>query len=787
MREVLIFWKISKTIIYLLIFLFPIFFLPWVSSVLDFNKQYLLFFLVFFALISWLINALISNKLEVNFTILNISVMILLFTVGLSTVFSLSRYGSFWGWPLVVSSSFLSLLALAIFYFLISNLFKKEEIPLLFLTLFLSGFLVSIFFLFQFFGKFILPFDFTKTNSFNTIGSVNSLAIFLSFLLILLIPSLFFVKKTFRFVLGIFGLFFLICLLFINFQSAWLVVLGGTTLLFSFGVFRLKEMDRNIFITLTMVILVISLFFVFFRFSLPGLPSFPPDILDQKTVIGIFKHLPIKDLILGTGPGTFVYVWSKYKPIEINQRESWMIRFIQAPSEFLDRAITTGILGVVAFLFLFGVSFKLVISVILKTAKSDKEIDEKIQPSIDFNLLRTDWFLLLGILSGFGGLFFGFLVFPNNLSLFLVFWLLLGFLSLFNEKRKTFSLTVSPAKGLIFSFCFVLILVFGLGFSILYVQKYLAEVKYFTGIRAWQKGNTVLALSEISKAKELNSKIDLYLRDFGQLNLIRLNEILSDPKLSKEDKLNQSRILIPLAFNSVNSSTNLEPKNAVNWIVLGFICRNIIGLVSDAQTCAIKSYQKAAELEPKNPYIYNELGLIYLTEADLSSQLLREEEKNENLKLAKENFEKAISLKFDYVPSHFQLAMISIREGKIDEAINQLELKKPFAFSDIGWAFQLGLLYYNKNEFDKAKTEFERAVSIDQNYSNARYFLGLIYDREGNKNLAIEQFEIIERFNPENAEVKKILSNLRAGKPALEGIIAGQPPIEEKVPEEIRK
>ena len=102
---------------------------------------------------------------------------------------------------------------------------------------------------------------------------------------------------------------------------------------------------------------------------------------------------------------------------------------------------------------------------------------------------------------------------------------------------------------------------------------------------------------------------------------------------------------------------------------------------------------------------------------------------------------------------------------------------------DKGLAFQLGLLYYNDNQLEKAKAEFLRAISIDENYSNARYFLGLIYDKEGKKDLAIEQFEKIEKLNPESQEVKKILANLREGKSALEGIGPLQPPIAEKPPE----
>ena len=64
----------------------------------------------------------------------------------------------------------------------------------------------------------------------------------------------------------------------------------------------------------------------------------------------------------------------------------------------------------------------------------------------------------------------------------------------------------------------------------------------------------------------------------------------------------------------------------------------------------------------------------------------------------------------------------------------------------------------------------ERAISINNNYSNARYFLGLVYDRQKRTGDAIGQFEKIAELNPGNEEVKRILANLRSGKGALSGI-----------------
>ncbi|MDP2946205.1 MAG: tetratricopeptide repeat protein, partial [bacterium] len=90
--------------------------------------------------------------------------------------------------------------------------------------------------------------------------------------------------------------------------------------------------------------------------------------------------------------------------------------------------------------------------------------------------------------------------------------------------------------------------------------------------------------------------------------------------------------------------------------------------------------------------------------------------------------------------------------------------------------FQLSFLYYKNDQFDQSKPVFERTVELSPNYSNARYFLGLIYDREATgKAEAIKQFEKIAELNPDNNEIKQILVNLKAGKAALFGIAPPAP------------
>ena len=320
-------------------------------------------------------------------------------------------------------------------------------------------------------------------------------------------------------------------------------------------------------------------------------------------------------------------------------------------------------------------------------------------------------------------------------------------------------------QALIFSLFLILILVVGIGVILISSQNYIAEARYLKGMSNLREGKYDLAAIEIRRAISLNPKLDVYWRDLSQVYFLELNNLLQREKISEANR-NKIWVLISNSVNSAKQATDLNPKNVSNWIVRGFILQNMIGILEGADDWAIKCYEEAKKIEDNNPFIYTQIGRSYLAKATLVRDI-SEEVKREALNLALENFKKAIEVKSDYAPAHFQIALTYQRMGKIDEAIAKMEEAKSLSPLDVGIAFQLGMLYWQKEDLDKAKAEFERAVALNPNYSNARYFLGLIYDKEGRKQKAIEQFEKIAELNPENEEVKTILSNLREGKSAF--------------------
>lgn len=754
--------KIARLSLYLLVFLLPLWFLPWTVNVLDFNKQTLLIILVFLSLFSWLLKSLIEGKISLNLNIFNLALLVFLLMLGLSTLFSDWPYGSFWGWPLPVAPSFLTIFGFLLFYFLIVNIFEKKEISGLLLIFVSSSFLVAALGIFQIFGKFILPFDFSKISSFNTIGTVNSLGIFLAALLPLVVSLILISRGLMRFWFVLVGLVSLFLLFLVNFWSAWLVLLAGSALILVFGIARREIFQAN-WLVLPMALLVLSLFFGVMKTAIPGLPAtgleISPSYQANWQITGQTLKEGAGSLFFGSGPGTFVYQYSQFRSPDINQTAFWGVRFSAGGSELLDKLMTTGILGLLSFLGLLGVFGWLGFRELIKKVEAES----------------GGWILNLGILAGWLSLVVAIFLYPLNFSLELLFWFFIAsFIALIEARSKSWQLEPSSLPAIGASFIFILILILGIGLFFLASQRYLAEVRYLQGLRAFQRGDSQAAINYLANATQKTAgRQDNYWRDLSQLYLFQIQEELQRPGLSQEELGQRITPLLANLVNSAKAATDASSQNVANWAARGFVYRQVIGLIGDTDQWALKSYEEAVKLEPANPYLYTEIGRVYLVQGELDK--------------AREQFQKAIDLKSDYAPAHFQMALIYVGEGKISQAIEKMEETKLITPLDVGLYFQLGLLYYNDKKFDRAKGEFERAVALDQNYSNARYFLGLVYDREGKKDLAVQQFERIAQLNPDNEEVTRILANLRGGKPALEGIVPAQPPIEEKPPERLEK
>ncbi len=755
-----IFDKINKYFLYLVAALTPLCFLPFTENILDSPKRFLVLGLVIISLISWLIKQKLRGEIRLR-SINNLfywAIGLILITFLISTLFSTWMGLSFWGGPYFVTDSLLSLLALVALAFLLIHSLKEGEYVNLIYLLIGSSAAVSLLALFKLYG-FSLGIGVSTL-----VGSFNVVAIFAAIIFPLAL-SLLFRKNSPKLFLSISSLLLLSSVVLINFKVAWLTLILGILVSLFFSTWNNEETRVGWIITL-IGCLALGIFFFLFTFTFPGFPTRPLEVSlslgsEYDIVGGVFNE-GFKSKLLGAGPATFIFKYSQYHSPSLNQTAFWGTRFKQGSSLFWDWAITKGILGVLSLIALWGV-------VLWKGFK--KSVNTK-----------KGYKVKLGVFSSIAALIGSSFLYSFNFSLWFLFWVMLGIAVglLYPKVNRTKLVTQKVNIG----YSLLTVLVITLGLSLIFLQgiRYYAASKHKQGLRSSRNGKIEKAINQISRAKELtstklNSPVDLYYRDLAQLHLSRATQVAAD-----KENINPGlvRTSVTQGVKALDKATEIAPFNPANWNVKGFFYRKLIG-IEQAGSLSLKAYKKATKVEPNSPFAYTEIGRVNLLMAQHGSK-----KRKQTYKDASKALNKALKLKPDYAPAHYLRAVVYDQQGNLEQAIGNLKKAKASAGQDLGLTFQLGLLYWRNDQFDKAQTTFKEVVETNNKYANAHYMLGLIYDRQNKKEKAQEEFKRVAELNPNNNRVERILTNLEQGKSALKGIATSTSPLKE-TPQEIKK
>ncbi len=744
--------NITKFTIYALVFAMPVFFLPWSSDFLDFNKQALFIVLIFVSLFAWMAKALVSGSFSINFNKINVAVGVLLLVGAASTIFSVFKYGSFWGWPLITSESLLSLICLAILYFLISNTFSEKEVRQSLMVFCVSLVIAGLYGILQLFGLHILPFDFTRATSFNTIGSRGALGIFAAVLMPLQILLLIEAKKWWRVFYLVPLLVGFVLLLTINYPLLWWLMLIGSALIIIFWIIKRDILDAR-WMFLPTFLLMASLFFIIFNPQLPWpvQKSAEVHVVNRANFDIGMKVLKLSPAF-GSGPGTFVYDFIQHKSQDFNNTLFWNVNFDAGASKIMTMLATGGILGFVALLAL----------LLLPIFYGIKYIFVEIP-----NKEKGRALVAIGALTMTIMLAVSFMMQNTNLSLDFAFFLAIALVSaLIFKNVKTYELTPYSIHTLVVVVIFTAVFIFGIGFVVIGGQRVVANASYKSALVSFSAGQKDMAIKSLKTAISVNGNVDIYFSQLALFSLSALQDELKSTNIETADTAQKNKIqtLVQDAIASANSAVNVNPKNVDNWSTRGFVCQNLVGVRDDAPACAIESYDQAIALNPTNPFLLMQEGNVYLLQSSLASQA---QNKSQLLSQANEKYKKALELKPDYTPAYVQMAVTAKASQDTGAKYTALENAAKAVPSDASLALQIALFYYEDKVWDSAQVHLERAVSLLPNYSDALYYLGLTYGKLGKESQAIAAFSAVLDLNPNNETVKKILENLRAGKSAL--------------------
>ncbi len=247
------------------------------------------------------------------------------------------------------------------------------------------------------------------------------------------------------------------------------------------------------------------------------------------------------------------------------------------------------------------------------------------------------------------------------------------------------------------------------------------------------------------------------------------------------------------AIEKYEQIISLDPENAATHRVLGDFY-----LKQGNKEKAISLYEKATELDPGNPTIHRLLGDIYLEKGELDKGITAYEKQSElepdkpdiqeklgDLYLQKENFEKAkekykkvletnagnenilkklkeIDLKrFETIMrkcaeilksqpdnSEVKERMEKARQDALNLKIQDCLERIQESPKNLTLRLELGKLYKEQGEVDKALAEFQASVNEPQVRRQSLYMLGVCFQERNMLDIAIKQFQKALAVNP---------------------------------------
>lgn len=308
--------KISEFVVNLLVFLFPLFFLPTAQEFFITNKFYLLGGGVLILLLSKVIEFAKSKKITWIKTPYDAPLIAFIAAYAVSVVVSSPNKVQALLNP---ANGFLTILFLAIFYFVYTQSALKVN---LFKTLSLSAVVIAVLGVIYFFNPFAnlsLPanWSFLKNSLFTPLGSPVDLVIFLGFFVV-------------------------------------------------YGISQFTKKQKNIFYLLILVGFVLSLYTLFKpipRANPPaGGPSsiyqtLPPYSVSWYSAVETLKNP--KTAFFGVGPDNFASIYTRVKTPQYNATPLWNVNFTQSRSYILQLWTETGILGLATFIVLLFATYNI--------------------------------------------------------------------------------------------------------------------------------------------------------------------------------------------------------------------------------------------------------------------------------------------------------------------------------------------------------------------------------------------------------------------------------------------
>jgi len=663
--------NLITVLIFAVVGLTPLLFSPLFTEFYETTKIAFLVFSILILVVLWTFSWVVQGKVLITRSPLDLPLLLFLAVIIASTVFSATRDISIYGNFPRIHGSTVTYVAYILFYFVtVSHLRTVAQVKNLLYVLLGSGAVVAVVSLLSYFNIY-LPLPIAQFSNFSPAGSSFAA----NGLLLLLLPiTLLSIVRPGRFVtlpvaLGLSILFTLtIGLTGMSRIDGMPGVLSpayiGLAVVYGLVLFLTKNQDlRKILpivvlpLALTVLVLIIS--------NLPiggnanplanKAKDFPQEVqlpfgISWKVSASAFRD----SAFVGSGPSTYLFDFTKYRPVEQNDSQFWNVRFDSAFNEYLQVLGTLGGLGLMALVFLSAV----IINFGYRGLADQENI---IARGLALSALMVVVLLALHVTTV-----------VIMIAALTVLAMLMAIHKASNNKVEELTIGIKASKlydnnlvvgDILPVVIFIPVLI--LAMITFWKAGIVAVADYHHRLAlnyASTPGRGVDTYNNLVKAENMNPIVDLYRTDLAQTNFALANAIAvakgpseASPAGSLTDADKESiQQLLSQAIREAQIATVLSPNNPANFEVLAAIYRQISGVADNALTFALNAYGQAISLDPYNPLLRLNVGGIYYSV--------------KNYDLAIRFFTDAVNLKPDYANAYYNLAIALRDKGDLKNA-----------------------------------------------------------------------------------------------------------------------
>jgi len=670
-----------------LFFITPLIMTKSTSELFEFNKILFIYASTVLIAFFWFLKMVINKKIILKKTFLDIPILIFFLSQLISTVISIDRNTSVFGYYGRFNGGLLSIICYILLYYgLVSNIINIEK---LLKSIIMSSLLVILWAIPGHFGRDLTCLLFTgqfnnscwdnttlafrpELRAFSTLGQPNWLGAYLA--VGFFIGIYFLVKNISRVKTQNFASLrkqiFSSIYLFLNFsmilmsrsRSAIGAVIVGLMLFIAYYWFFIKKnFKKTLIIFLLITIIPVFLFktgedkldkfltsstyknvFIKKSTSSSSLVTNVTESFDIRKIVwqGAWK-LAMKYPLFGTGVETFAYSYNFVRPLAHNLTSEWDYVYNKAHNEYFNYLATTGFVGLGSYLIYITIFIVYIVKRIkdqrskIKTTVQNSKITKNLKflnLDLHFDILTLSLFCswLTILITNF----FGF----STTTIQLFFYLIPAFIFMENNQQ-------TEAKTLEKIVIYQWLIIFILAVATIYllfstIIYYLADVNYSYGLKYSKINDQQKAAGYFERALKLRQE-PVYMDKFSS-SLAYLSAVAN-----VQNQIELSKQVANLS-DSYNKKTIQDyPKNVFYWKTRAKNMYYFFQITDkeDELLHGVEALEKARELSPTDPKIPYSLALYYSIIYDTTKN---NPEKKEWQKLSLQEIDKSIKLKPNY-------------------------------------------------------------------------------------------------------------------------------------------